>query len=208
MTPHHAAQLLGVEPDASTLEVNNAWRAWVKLAHPDAGGDRGHFEALAEARAVLLRAARRGSAPRGSASAEPTRHRHSGALRPGLHAVSRRPSTRALLGFVVMALVMPLTVLIAPGLSAVATGFVIGIVAAAGAVLVARSVLRPIADTGHRITVLFSSWLPIVAVLAVSAHALGAGVIEVLPVIALPFVACIAAVNPGAGLWRPIGSSS
>ena len=213
MTPQQAAQLLGVDPSATTLDVTNAWRAWVKLAHPDAGGDRGHFEALAEARAVLLRAAHRGSAPGVETRDhrtpdQPSDHVPSVEDRPKLRGVCRRPSALALLGYVVMAFAVPLTVLIAPRLSAVVAGFVIGIVAAAGAVTVERTVLRPGADTGHRITMLFLSWVPIVAVLAGAAHAMGADVIGVLPVIVLPFIACIASVNPGAGLWRPIGSSS
>ena len=49
MTREHAALLLGVDECASADDVQRAWKVWVRLAHPDAGGDRDHFEALMHA---------------------------------------------------------------------------------------------------------------------------------------------------------------
>jgi len=35
--------------------------------------------------------------------------------------------------------------------------------------------------------------------------AVDASLVPVLPLLALPLVAAVASVNPGAGLWRPVG---
>jgi hypothetical protein len=90
MTPEYAAALLGLGPDASHEQVNRAWRVWAKLAHPDIGGDRGHFEALASARAVLLSAV-------DSPSERTTPPASSSAPRVALRSVTRRPRGAVLL---------------------------------------------------------------------------------------------------------------
>ena len=54
MTREHAALLLGVDECASADDVQRAWKVWVRLAHPDAGGGRDHVEAMMYARRCLL----------------------------------------------------------------------------------------------------------------------------------------------------------
>lgn len=49
--PH---EVLGVEPDASDAEVQDAFREALKDAHPDAGGSREEFDRVTEARDALL----------------------------------------------------------------------------------------------------------------------------------------------------------
>ena len=64
-----------------------------------------------------------------------------------------------------------------------------------------RAVLsRP--DHGHVIVTRTLGWTVIAAGQLGIALLAGIRVIEVLPVLALPFVLAIAAVNPAAGLWR------
>ena len=84
----------------------------------------------------------------------------------------------------------------------------LGAAAAGFAVVAERNVLQPFADTGHRIGILCAAWVPVVTLLLVGSAIQGVDVIAVLPIVALPFVASVALVNPGAGLWRPVGSSS
>lgn len=50
-----AARLLGVSPDANPAEIRAAYRAAMRSAHPDAGGDPARAAALAAARDLLLR---------------------------------------------------------------------------------------------------------------------------------------------------------
>jgi hypothetical protein len=61
------------------------------------------------------------------------------------------------------------------------------------------------ADQGHRISVLALLWLPIAAIQVVVSVLVASSFVPVLPLLALPFVAVVALVNPGAGLWRPVG---
>lgn len=42
-------RVLGVEPTASDVEIERAYRELVRRHHPDAGGDRAEFERVAEA---------------------------------------------------------------------------------------------------------------------------------------------------------------
>ena len=47
-----------------------------------------------------------------------------------------------------------------------------------------------------------AAWALVTGAQLVVAALLGIALVEVLPLLALPFVAAIAAVNPAAGLWR------
>ena len=203
MRREQAACLLGVEVDADSSAVRRAWRVWAKLAHPDTGGDRAHFEALIQAREVLL--ANRGNCepmhpPVDSASQPPPR--------ASLRQVLRRPSRRGLAAIVVMALLAVLVVLVSGRSPDAAAALLLGGVASGVAISVQRSCLGPTADTGHRIGLLVAVWLPVASILVPAASTVGAALIPVLPVFVLPFVVTVALVNPGAGLWRPARVSS
>jgi hypothetical protein len=50
-----ARQLLGLPPSYSAADVEAAYRARVRFAHPDTGGSTETFQALTESRRVLLR---------------------------------------------------------------------------------------------------------------------------------------------------------
>lgn len=202
MTRQQAALLLGVEAHATPTEVNHAWRVWARLAHPDAGGDRAHFEALAEARALLLRG---GAA---SATDQCTSDEPRGSARLAWRQVCRRPDLRAVIALCVVALVGLLATVASPRAATLVAGLMLGAAAAGFAVVAERNVLQPFADTGHRIGILCAAWVPVVTLLLVGSAIQGVDVIAVLPIVALPFVASVALVNPGAGLWRPVGSSS
>ena len=202
MKRQEAADLLGVEVDADSTTVRQAWRVWAKLAHPDIGGDRAHFETLTQARNVLL-ANRCDSEPVRStveSSSEPV-------ARVSLRRVVSRPTRRGLLAIVVTVVVMTLVALIAllaSGLPDAVTALILGSVASIIAISVQRSCLRPWADTGHRIAFLIAGWLPVAILLTLAAVTAGTSLISVLPVFVLPLVATVAWVNPGAGLWRPV----
>lgn len=187
-----AARLLGVPEDAEPALIRRAYRTWARLAHPDAGGDPEHFARLTHARRTLLRPGvfeprpMPAPPPRAplSVMARPPRH-------PALH----------LLG---AALCIAVVVLSLVGVSAVLVALSAGCAAAAWAWLTARACLRPGADAGHRITLLTLIWLPVAAAQVVCSAILGTAIVETLPVLVLPFVALIASVNAGAGLWRPL----
>lgn len=202
MTRQQAALLLGVDLHATPTEVNHAWRVWARLAHPDAGGDRAHFEALAEARALLVRG---GAA---SATEHFTSDEPRGSARLSWRQVCRRPDPRAIITLCFVALVGLLATVASPRVSTLMAGLMLGVAAAGFAVVAERTVLQPFADTGHRIGILCATWLPAVGLLLLGSAVRGVDVIAVLPIVALPFVASVALVNPGAGLWRPVGSSS
>jgi hypothetical protein len=186
-----AAALLGVPADASAEAVKRAWRVWARLAHPDAGGDPRSFAELDQARRVLLR-------PRPpSFGLEP-------APRLPWRAVLTRPAHPILLGLgagvaVLLAIVPAFTAL--PVVLAAAPAF---IAATAWAVFASRALIAPRADHGHRITALALLWLPIAAAQVGVSIIAGVSLIAVLPLSALPLAAAVAAVNPGAGLWRPV----
>jgi len=202
MTSGQAALLLGVNPDASAEQVHHAWRVWAKLAHPDAGGDREHFEALAHARSILITPPAR---PVAQPTADPTSIPPTPAPQPRapLRKVCCRPSAR---GIVVLALVVVasvITALVAPRLSDFGAALAVGVVASAGSIALQRNLLARSADTGHRITALTLAWIPIAGALTATVAYQGVAIIGFLPVIALPFVVTVGLVNPGAGLWRP-----
>lgn len=64
-----------------------------------------------------------------------------------------------------------------------------------------RAILRG-PDHGHVIVTRSLGWVAVTAAQLVVATVAGIPVVEVLPVLALPFVIAIAAVNPAAGLRR------
>lgn len=202
----HAAALLGLESDASPEQVNRAWRVWAKLAHPDAGGDRGHFEDLAQARAVLLAAVRSEDVP----TPAPT---SSFVPRVPLRSVVRRPGHDAWLALALVfaacvALMLSDQFMPDPFMPDPMTALVVGVTAGGAAWLLHRGLLLPVADTGHRICVLSVCWLPVAAALTVIAALQGVNVVAYLPIIAVPFVMAVALINPGAGLWRPSRSQA
>lgn len=185
-----AAALLGVSPDADATEVRRAYRMWVRVAHPDAGGDPAHFARLTQARRIMLRQAWR---------PVPTNP----APRPPLGAMLRPPAHLPVL--VILAIAAIAVVWLAlMGVSLAASAFLDGVAAAAWSVIAARAMLRSGADAGHRIAFHALTWLPIAAAQVAVAAGLGIAIIEVLPILAVPFVAVIASINAGAGLWRPI----
>ncbi|NDH18675.1 MAG: hypothetical protein EBY51_04795, partial [Actinobacteria bacterium] len=156
MTREHAALLLGVDESASADDVQRAWKVWVRLAHPDAGGDRDHFEALMHARRVLManvvqaNAVEANTAP-AAQQAVPDR--------PSLCSVVRRPSRGAaivLVGVAIIALASPVVTLsLVPWLSAA----IMGGCAAGLAVGATRALLGDCGDVGHRITCVSLLWL-------------------------------------------------
>ena len=205
MTREHAALLLGVDENSSADDVQRAWKVWVRLAHPDAGGDRDHFEALMHARRVLLASVVRANAVEaGTASAT----EHAVPDRPSLRSVVRRPSRGAaivLVGVAVIALASPVATLsLAPWVSAL----IMGGCAAGFAVGATRALLGDRGDVGHRIMCISALWLPVACGQAGLSASLGSDIVLMLPVLAVPLVASVAWMNAGAGLWTPVRSSA
>ena len=194
MTREQAALLLGVDADASAEQVHHAWRVWAKLAHPDAGGDREHFEALVRARSILLTHPAR---PAEQPAPQPR-------PRAPLRNVCCRPSVRGMAVLALVAVVATLAVFVAPQLTDLGAALTVGMAASTAAIAIQRNLLGRSADTGHRIAALTLAWFPIAAVLTAAVVYQGLAIIGFLPVIALPFVVTVGLVNPGAGLWRPI----
>lgn len=192
MGREEAALLLGVPVDADPDSVRHAWRLWARVAHPDVGGDPAHFARLDEARRVLQRARQVPfgvqPAPRAPWSA-------------AVHQPARPVAlVLAAVGVVLMA-ALPAVSPVPFGVGAVAAA----LAAAAWAVWVTREVLGERADHGHRIAALALAWLPIAAMQVLVSAGAGVSLVPVLPLFAVPLVMAVAAVNPGAGLWRPIG---
>jgi hypothetical protein len=184
-----AAALLGVPVDASVDAIKRAWRVWARLAHPDAGGDPENFARLDEARRILLRPRPRPLEP---APREPWR------------SVIIPPAHPLLLGLgagAAVALAAIPAIAMQPLFIAAAPAF---IAATTWAVLATRAVLDRRADHGHRITTLALLWLPIAAAQVLVSIIAGDSVLPVLPLSALPLAAAVSAINPGAGLWRPV----
>ncbi len=73
------------------------------------------------------------------------------------------------------------------------------------AVWAASEILSKSADRGHRIAALALLWLPIAVMQVLVSVLFGTSFVPVLPLLALPLVAVVALINPGAGLWRPVG---
>ena len=205
MTREYAALLLGVDESSSADDVQRAWKVWVRLAHPDAGGDRDHFEALMHARRVLLASVVQANAV--EADAAPAAE-HAVPDRPSLRSVVRRPSRGAaivLVGVAVIALASPVATLsLAPWVSAL----IMGGCAAGFAVGATRALLGDRGDVGHRIMCISALWLPLACGQVGLSASLGSDIVLVLPVLAVPLVASVAWMNAGVGLWTPVRSSA
>lgn len=199
MSRSEAAGLLGVDPSADADTVRHAWRMWARVAHPDVGGDPEHFARLDRARRVLM---------------EPLPYVPTVEWKPRprqpLRSVLRQPARP--MGLILAATVTLLMATL-PGAmpgpvslgTLVVTATPAAVLAALTAVWTARQVLAPDADRGHRITLLAGVWLPLAVLLVAVSTLTGASMLPVLPVLALPLVAAVASLDPGAGLWRPIG---
>jgi len=193
MNRDEAAYLLGVSPEADPDAVRHAWRMWARIAHPDVGGDPAHFAQLDHARRILLLPV---PAPIFVAVPKP---------RAGWSQVLQRPKHLAAL-VITGATTISLPAL--AGLVGVPFTVVVAVAALASAMWVAwcvREILNRNADRGHRIAALALCWLPIACAQVLVSLAVGASLVPVLPLLALPLVAVVATVNPGAGLWRPVG---
>lgn len=192
MGREEAAQLLGVPVDADPDAVRHAWRLWARVAHPDVGGDPAHFARLDEARRVLQRA-------------RPIPFGERPAPRAPWSAVVRRPARPVVLLLAAVGVVLiPVLPAVSPvpfGVGAVAAA----IASAAWAVGATREALGERADHGHRIAALALAWIPVAAAQVLLSAGAGVSLVPVLPLFAVPLVVAVAAVNPGAGLWRPIG---
>ena len=193
MNRDEAAVLLGVPVTADPEEVRHAWRMWARIAHPDVHGDPAHFTQLEQARRVLLQAAPAVA----SVVASARRKSWSRVVRKPAHPIALVLSGIATILLAALAGLSPL-----PFAIAVATS---SLVAALWTVWAASEILSKSADHGHRITALTLLWLPIVVMQVLVSLLVGTSFVPVLPLLALPFVAVVALVNPGAGLWRPVG---
>lgn len=195
-----AAALLGVAEDADEATVRAAYRLWARVAHPDAGGDPEFFEQLTRARATLQQHA----GPRDSAPASPP-------ARPPLRSVLRAPLDRGRVVLLALAAAVVVVLMAAApmlGAGVPVSALAAGVSAAAGSVLLARVMLADDADRGHRMAVLSLTWLPLAGAAVVTSLVLSTGLVVALPLLALPFVAVIAWLNAGVGLWLPAGPRS
>ena len=209
MSRAQATALLGVADDADAEQVRRAWRAWARLAHPDHGGDREFFERLRTARDVLLSGTDVVAEPPTQAPSDVSSAPVAPPARLGWSQVLRRPRFGEvfLLGVLAVGAVALAAMVTMVGPSpeplALALAASPAAVAAAGwAHLAVSRVLTGDADVAHRITALVAAWLPITAAQIVLAGLLGSSLISVLPVLVVPLVVVVAAINPGAGLWR------
>jgi hypothetical protein len=193
MKRDEAAFLLGVSPDADPDTVRKAWRMWARIAHPDVDGDPAHFVRLDTARRILLQ---KRPAPVLITTPAP-RTSWSQVVQMPAH-----PFALCIAGILTVLLaalggISPVPFAIAVAASAIA--------AAAWSLWTTREVLSKNADHGHRIAALAMCWLPIAFTQVIVSVAVAASFVPVLPLLALPLVAAVASVNPGAGLWRPVG---
>ena len=193
MNRDEAAFLLGVPVTADPEAVRQAWRMWARIAHPDVDGDPAHFAELDAARRVLLQPA---PAVAPAVNSAP-RKKWSQVVRKPAH-----PFALALSGIVAILLAALAGVSTLPYAVAVATS---SLAAALWAVWVASEILSKSADHGYRIAALALLWLPIALIQVLVSVLVETSFVPVLPLLALPFVAAVALVNPGAGLWRPVG---
>ena len=192
MNRDEAAFLLGVPTSADSETVRHAWRMWARITHPDVDGDAAHFAQLDAARRVLLQPV---PAPSLAISSTP-RQSWSQVVRRPAH-----PFALALTGIVTILLASLAGVSPLPFALVVAAS---SIAAAMWAVWMTSELLSKGADHGHRIAALALVWLPIALMQVLVSVLVATSFVPFLPVLALPFVAVIAMVNPGAGLWRPV----
>lgn len=198
-----AARLLGVPPDADPTEVKRAFRLWAVWAHPDQGGSADRFTDLCAARDLLLEP-RTTTRPPGSRTADASGPPHDGvptAPRPrkGWRQVLVHPSPLTV-GLLAMAYIGAVAAVLVAGPSPL-LAVPAALASAAWCVAVSRAILRG-GDHGHVIVTRSLAWGAVTVAQMALAVIVGIPLIEVLPLLALPFVAVIAAVNPAAGLWR------
>ena len=193
-TREEAARLLGVAPDAGPVEIKRAFRLWAAWAHPDQGGSAERFAELCSARDRLLD---------GDPAPRPSTPQPEGTLVPRPRKSWREvlvgPTLLRTAGLAVGFVAAVACVLIAGPAPLLAMPAAVA--SAAWCVAVSCTILRG-ADHGHVIVTRSAAWALVTGAQLVVAALLGIALVEVLPLLALPFVAAIAAVNPAAGLWR------
>lgn len=192
MNRDEAALLLGVPVTADPDTVRRAWRVWARIAHPDVDGDAAHFAQLDEARRVLLRAAPEET----SVITSSPRKTWSQVTKMPAH-----PVALALTGIAMILLPASAGYFAVPYAVAVSAS---ALAAASWTAWAASELLSKGADHGHRIAALALLWLPLAAMQIIVSILVDASFVPVLPLLALPFVAVVALVNPGAGLWRTV----
>ena len=194
-TREQAARLLGVAPDADPAEVKRAFRLWATWAHPDQGGSADQFAHLCAARDRLLEP----KAVTPLLSSDPATI----APRPrqSWRHVLVRPAARVLV-LLVLGFAVAVSAVLLAWIQPMPWGAIpAALESAAWCVAVSKSILRG-ADHGHIIVTRSVAWLCVLVGQFALATAAGISLVEVLPLLAVPFVAVIAAVNPAAGLWR------
>ncbi|MFY9331323.1 MAG: J domain-containing protein [Candidatus Nanopelagicales bacterium] len=196
MTRVEAMAHLGLAAGANEAEIRRAFRLWARLAHPDRGGDPARFQALRQARDVLL-APVLADTVASTAPTALTRQR----LREVLGPPTR--SGRVLIMLALIGTLMLVWLPVVLGTAPLVVTAAPAAVAAAGTAVLARDrMLSKDADVGHRIVGLVIVWAPTVLLQVLGAQLFAVSFVPVLPLFALPFVAVVAAVNPGAGFWR------
>ena len=204
MSRTEAARLLGVDVSADPDTVRHAWRMWARVAHPDAGGDPQHFARLDHARRVLSTPQPPAAAVLAHAPAPahaPARARWSTVLQRPRHPIG----VLAGAAVAVASAALSGSVGVSPTMIQLASLALLASVAACGvAVGVAREVLADRADRGHRMAAISALWSLLAGLQLVTAAVVGVSLVPVLPVMALPIVALVGAMNLGAGLWRPV----
>ena len=187
-TREEAARLLGVSPHAEPAEVKRAFHLWAAWAHPDQGGSAERFAELCAARDRLLQ----GDSARPDAPLVPRPRR-------AWRDVLVRPTPLRTAGLAVGFVAAVAAVLVAG--SAPLLAVPAAVASAAWCVAVSRTILQG-ADHGHVIVTRSVAWALVTGAQWAVAAVSGIALVEVLPLLALPFVAAIAAVNPAAGLRR------
>ena len=193
MNRDEAAFLLGLPIDANPDAIRQAWRMWARIAHPDVDGDTAHFVRLETARRVLLQ-----SRPAPALVVTPT-------PRISWLQVIRRPTHPIPLFFVGIMSILLASLAGIPQVPFAVTVAACAMAAAAWAGWATREILTRNADHGHRIAALAICWLPIALARVLVSVVVAASFVPVLPLLAVPLIAVVASVNPGAGLWRPVG---
>ena len=203
MTPGAARRHLGIDAAASPEQVRAAWRLWARMAHPDHGGDPAQFRLLCQACDVLLHSA--SAKPSHQHAAPPNQHAWAPAHRRNWREITRRPTRRAAVlasALISLGLLLALLPQIFPGAPLVLSAAPAALGAAGVALYLRDQILVVTADVGHRIVGVTLIWLPLATGQVLLAEIVGVSLLTVLPLLALPLVAVVAAQNPGAGLRR------